>query len=59
MANWGGNFIEFFSFISSQAKPVTENEAKKKGNKSEDDTLLHWLFPVTTFLIGFWISGEF
>jgi hypothetical protein len=38
---------------------MTKDKAKKESNKTDDNILLHWLFPVITFLLGIYASGYF
>lgn len=54
-----GEIIEFFSFIPTQAQAMPENKAEEKSNESNNDSLLHWLFPVFTFVAGLFASGYF
>lgn len=37
----GGCIVELFSFVSSQAKSMTKDKTKKKGDETDDSTLRH------------------
>jgi hypothetical protein len=51
--------VEFFSSISSQVEAMTKDKAKEESNKTNDNALLHWLFPVFMFFAGLYCSGYF
>lgn len=51
--------VEFFPFISSQTEAVPKDKAEKKGEKTDDNALLHWLYPVFMFFAGLYCSGYF
>ena len=57
--NWDRRFIELLSLVAPQVEAVPKEQPKKKGNEADNDALLHWLFPVFTFLAGLYLSGYF